>query len=306
MIDNPIPAIVGPTGSGKTEIGYAVCRKFDWELISADSRQIYTFMDIGTAKPPPDQVPKIHMIDIVEPDQVYSAGDFGRDAGKLIEKFGRTGRKCLLVGGSGLYLRALFNPFAELPGDPALRARLKNESQPVLYERLKTVDPETAGRLHPHDHQRTCRALEVYELTGITLAAHYRSQPQPLFKPVYIGLDLPRHELYRRIEKRFETMLETGLLDEVKNLKARGYTRDLYAFNALGYRQMFDFIEGRMEFDKAVREAKRKTKEYAKRQLTWFRHTEGVKWVESGNLEETVGKVIEIINNAKIKMQNKK
>jgi tRNA dimethylallyltransferase len=304
--ENQVPAIVGPTGIGKTEIAIAVAEQLDLDIVSADSRQIYKYMDIGTAKPEKTAFPRVHMTNLITPDQIYSAGDYARDARALIAELAKNNKRCLVVGGSGLYIRALFKPFADMPADPQLREKLKNESQLTLYKKLSTIDPEAAACIHPHDHQRTARALEVYELTGIPFSVQLKSQPKPAFTPVYIGLDMPRKDLYAKIENRFDSMLKAGFIEEVKNLKALGYTRDLYAFNALGYQELFDFVEERLSLAEAVQQAKQKTKEYAKRQLTWFRHTEGVSWIKLQDIEGTVREVIEIINNAKIKMQNEK
>lgn len=293
-----IPCLVGPTGVGKTEIGIAVAKKLNLEIISADSRQIYRFMDIGTAKPPREAFSRIHMIDIVTPDQGYSAGDYARDARKLIEELQKAKKRCLVVGGCGLYIRALFKPFAEIPKDPKVREKLKTESQANLYAELLRIDPESAARIHAHDHQRTVRALEVYHITGTPFSSLLKNQPESPFIPSYIGITMPRKELNIKIENRFDKMLSSGLLEEVKNLKSLGYTRDLFAFNALGYRELFDYIEGRLSFERAVKEAKQKTKEYAKRQLTWFRHLEGVKWLELQDREDTVQRVIELISDS--------
>ncbi len=292
----PVPCIVGPTGVGKTEIGIAVAEQLNLEIISADSRQIYKYMDVGTAKPKKNGFSRFHMIDIVTPDQTYSAGDYARDAQTIIEELERANKRSMVVGGSGLYIRALFEPLATLPKDSSVRAELKNELQANLYGKLVAIDPESATRIHPHDNQRTVRALEVYALTGIPLSSHLNRPSEPFLIPCYIGIDLPRSELYARIENRFDMMVRSGFLEEIKSLKALGYSRDLYAFNALGYRELFDFIEGNLPFEEAVRKAKQKTKEYAKRQLSWFRHLDGVTWIEYTDQDITAEKVVEFIS----------
>lgn len=290
--------MVGPTGVGKTRIGAEVAERLGWEIISADSRQIYKYMNIGTAKPDREMRRRVrfHLISIIRPDEEYSAGRYARDAGSLIERFSRQGKGFILVGGSGLYIRALFRPlFAEPKLPREGREALLGHSTPQLYERLFRLDPETARRLHPHDRQRIVRALEVLLASGRPLPELYQTHPPPRFTPYYIGLSLPRQELYRRIDERFDAMIRQGLIQEVRRLREMGYPRDLYAFNALGYQEIFDYLDGRLTLEAAVARAKVRTHEYARRQLTWFRKEPGVRWVDSSDPNRVVEEVLSLL-----------
>jgi tRNA dimethylallyltransferase len=276
--------LCGPTGVGKTEVAVELARKFKLEIISADSRQVYSWLDIGTAKPGPELRRElgIHMVDMVEPNRVYSAADFARDALAVMRRLQREGKRFIVAGGAGMYLKALFEPFFEAPRpDPVLRKRLDAETSLVLHDRLKQVDPERAARLHPNDRQRVTRALEVYESTGRTMTELARkSKVEAEFEPVYAVLSMEREALRRRLDARFDAMMRAGLLDEVRRLKESGFGRDTYVANAYGYAELLRHLDGELTLVQAVAEAKAKTRSYAKRQLTWFRSLEGAHWFE--------------------------
>lgn len=306
-----IPALVGPTGIGKTEIAIELARRHKLEIISADSRQIYKYLDIGTDKPDKGlrQRVKFHMIDMVEPNQLYSAADFVRDVTTLIEDLIRQNKKFILVGGSGLYLKALFQPFFKAPKtDSELRAELTKKPLAELYQQLKEIDPESAQKIHANDRQRIIRALEIYLLTGKTKSELIKRPPPHLppqvgedkgegeikYIPFYIGLFLPRKILYEKIEKRFDRMIEKGLVQEVKNLIDMGFDEELYAFNAIGYREIFGYLKNRISLNFAVMIAKKKSRAYAKRQLTWFKHQPGISWIEYKDKEEVIRKITEL------------
>ncbi len=291
-----VPCIVGPTGVGKTEISVKMALKYKAEIISADSRQIYKYMDVGTDKPSQElqKLVKFHLIDIIPPDKVYSAGDYAREALRIIKRLHSQSKRFILVGGSGLYIKALFSPlFPDIGKDSELRDKLGKLPTHKLYQELKKIDPESSNRIHPHDRQRIIRALEVYEITGIPLSEQWKkkSRPKEELLPFYIGLFLKRSLLYSRIYNRFDEMIRRGFIEEVKRLKGLGYSKELYAFNAVGYREIFEYLEGRVSLEKAIKEAKRRTKEYARRQLIWFKNQQGIRWIDCENREEAEGKI---------------
>ncbi len=294
--------LVGPTGVGKTEVAIELAKKYDLDIISADSRQIYKYMDIGTAKlflsgyNLPASRFKIHMIDIVTPDVLYSAVDFARDATKILLEYNpQRGRTPILVGGSGLYFKALFEPFFQAPArDPKLRQRLEKENLDKLYKRLKLVDSVSTQRIKPADRQRIIRALEIYEQTRKPLSEHIKQTfPEPEFSPYYVGLTLPRTILYDKINQRFDKMIEDGLVDEVKHLLKMGYNKERNALNGIGYQEIIRFLNQEISLMQAIYLAKNRSRQYAKRQITWFKKVEGIKWIEFTKLEETVQKVTE-------------
>jgi tRNA dimethylallyltransferase len=284
--------LCGPTGVGKTEVAVELARKIGLEIISADSRQVYSRLDIGTAKPSPELRRElgIHMVDMVEPNQLYSAADFARDALAVMRRLQGEGKRFVVAGGSGMYLKALFEPFFEAPKpDPALRKRLEAETSLALHDRLKQVDPERAAKLHPNDRQRVMRALEVYESTGKTMTELTKARKSEAeFEPVYAVLNMDREVLRRRIDERFDAMMRAGLLDEVRRLKESGFGRDTYVANAYGYAELLRHLDGELTLEQAVAEAKVKTRAYAKRQLTWFRSLKEAHWFECKDLGDAV------------------
>lgn len=294
--------LVGPTGVGKTEIAIELAKQYNLEIISADSRQIYKYMDIGTAKPKlvnggwfitDSKRIKFHMIDIITPDVLYSAADFARDATKVIEELIAENKRFILVGGSGLYLKALFEPFFSAPSrDLKLRKLLASEPLDELYERLKMVDPESAQRIHCQDRQRIIRALEIYEQTRIPLSIQMKTDtPRSKFTPYYVGIIMPRKLLYEKINQRFDDMIKQGLVEEVKNLLRMGYTKEHNALNGIGYQEIIKFLDTEISLTEAINIAKARSRQYAKRQITWFKKIEGIKWIEFTELKQTVSQV---------------
>ncbi|MEO0084680.1 MAG: tRNA (adenosine(37)-N6)-dimethylallyltransferase MiaA, partial [candidate division WOR-3 bacterium] len=205
-------------------------------------------------------------------------------------------KKFILVGGSGLYLKALFQPFFKAPKpDLELRAELQKRPLNELYEQLKKIDIESAQKIHANDRQRIIRALEIYFLTGRTKTEMIKRSPtETKYYPFYIGLFIPKNLLYERIEKRFDMMIEQGLVEEVKHLIDMGYDENLYAFNAIGYREIFDYVKNRISLELAIKVAKKKSKNYAKRQFTWFKHQAGVIWIENKDKEDVIRKIVEL------------
>ncbi len=280
--------IVGPTAVGKTDLSIALAQALNGEIVSADSRQIYRFMDIGTAKPTGEQLAAVphHFIDICTPEERYSAGRFSEEARATIVDILSRGKVPLVVGGSGLYIRALVDGLAEPPvGDETVKRTLKSRAAQdgiqSLFEMLKKIDPVTAKKLHQSDSQRIMRALEVYEITGEPFSSFIQKPPKPAqFSACFVGLNRERTELYRRIETRVNIMLESGLVDEVKMLRSKGFHRDLNALQTVGYKEVFSYLADEIDYDHMVALIKQKSRNYAKRQLTWFRKDKRIVWVD--------------------------
>lgn len=295
-----VPVLCGPTGAGKTEVAVVLAERRGLEIVSADSRQVYTWLDIGTAKPPAALCERvgIHMVNMVEPNRAYSAADYARDALAVMRRLSAEGRRFMVVGGAGMYLRALFQPFFDAPrSSPELRRRLEALSVAELYARLREVDPDRAVRLHPNDRQRIERALELRELTGKTMTELLRQAAQTAeFEPVYIALTMEREALYRRIDHRFDEMMRAGLLDEVRGLREAGFGRDTYVANAYGYAELLAHLDGELSLEDAVRLAKSKSRAYARRQLIWFRGIPGARWVEYRSEDDAVRQVGSILD----------
>jgi tRNA dimethylallyltransferase len=270
--------IVGPTAVGKTVLALHLGQLFGGEVISADSRQIYRHMDIGTAKPTPQEralVPH-HLIDVVDPDQELTLAHYRRLATEAIHEVWARGKLPMLVGGTGLYIRALTEGWTvpEVPPNPDLRARLEAEAARLgaeaLHAALARVDPLAAQRIDPRNVRRVIRALEVYEATGRPISAQQR-RSAPAWRLLFIGLTRPRPELYARIDARVEEMLARGLEREVRWLLAQGYGAHLPAMSGLGYRQMIQYLQGEVTLDEAVALIKRHTRRFVRQQYNWFR-----------------------------------
>ncbi len=297
----PILAIVGATATGKSELAMELAAELGGEIVSADSLQVYRGLDLGTAKPSAADRARVphHLVDILEPDELYSAGEFARRARAAIVEITMRGRVPIVVGGSGLYLRALLRGLSPLPpGDPevraALRARLEAEGLPALREELVRIDPRTAARLAAGDTQRVLRALEVECVTGRPLSAWLDEQPFGIqaIAAVQIGLTLPRSILYDRIAGRVVWMLEAGWLGEVAGLLQHGLSPRLPAFQAIGYRQLVRHLEGDGSLEQAIAEIVRETRRFAKRQETWFRKEPDVTWFSAQELKRQIPGVL--------------
>ncbi len=284
-------ALVGPTGSGKTALGVALARALETEIISVDAMAVYRQMDIGTAKPTPEERQGIphHLLDVVDPDEPFTAADFVARARPIIDRLHARGRPALLVGGTGLYLRALIHGlFKGPPTNPAYRAALMAEVQPeldrgdheALLRRLRTVDPAAAARLHPRDHVRIVRALEVYHLTGRPLSAWQDEHrfAESRYRWLKLALAWPRATLYHRIDRRVERMVAQGMVAETARLLER-YGPDIKPMRGLGYAQFTRYLLGEYGLEEAVRLTQRDTRRFARRQHTWFRKEAGVQWV---------------------------
>jgi tRNA dimethylallyltransferase len=292
--DNRLLVLSGPTASGKTEAALALGRLFPLEIVSADSLQVYRGMDIGTAKPTLEERRAIphHLIDAADPDEEYNAGRFVAEAEEAIAGIRGRGRLPLVVGGTGLYIRALLRGLDPLPGDRAVRAHLarrwERDGSTSLHEELGRIDPAAAARIHPADRVRVLRALEVAEVTGIPISAQRTawSGTGGRYRVLFLALSLDRVALYRRIDARVDGMIAGGLVGEVQGLLARGYGTELKSMRSLGYRHIAAHLRGEAPLSRAVAEMKRDTRRYAKRQLTWLSREPGVAWVEGDSALE--------------------
>ena len=285
-----VVCVVGPTASGKTKMGVALAKRFNGEVVSVDSMQIYRGMEIGTAAPTPEEMAGVphHMIGVADPAESWSVSRFTQEADRCIQDILRRGRLPVLVGGTGLYLDALVRGQTFAAGQQggavrlALQQRLAREGAAALLEELAAIDPETAARLHLRDEKRILRALEVYRETGETISEHDRkSREMPdRYDALYIGLSFrDRQELRDRIDRRVDIMVEQGLLDEVRQLLTGGLPRDATALQAIGFKQFLAVADGTATEAEAVEEVKLRSRQYAKRQLTWLRRNPRIHWI---------------------------
>ena len=282
--------VVGPTATGKTKMGVALCKRFGGEVVSVDSMQIYRGMTIGTAAPTDQEMEGVphHMIGVADPKESWSVAKYVEQADACVQDILARGKLPVLVGGTGLWLDALVrgNDFA--PGAQgeetrlALQKRMETEGAEVLLEELRQIDPEAAAKLHLKDKKRILRALEVYAETGETITAHNAKTQEkpPKYDALYIGLDFAeRQDLRDRIDKRVDAMVQQGLLQEVRDLLAAGLPRDATALQAIGYKQFLGVSEGLLTEKEAVEEVKLRSRQYAKRQLTWLRRNGAIHWI---------------------------
>ncbi|MEZ4598938.1 MAG: tRNA (adenosine(37)-N6)-dimethylallyltransferase MiaA [Syntrophotaleaceae bacterium] len=282
--------ICGPTASGKTGLGLQLADYFDVEIISADSRQVYRGMDIGTAKPEPGELKKVahHLIDVVDPDEQFTAADFERRGRAAAIGITARNRLPVLLGGTGLYIQTLLHGLVDAPGgDESVRCRWRQiadrEGPESLFLRLREIDPPMASRLSPTDLTRIIRALEVHELTGKRLSDLQSDHAGGVsrFRTLKIGLAPERQILYDRIDKRVEEMVDRGLLEETRSLLDQGFHPGLKAMRTIGYREMTEVLLGSLTLDEAVCLIQRNTRRYAKRQITWFGRDEEIIWLDS-------------------------
>jgi len=302
IVHPPLIAVVGPTAVGKTATAIHLCGDFQGEIVSADSRQIYRFLDIGTAKPTPcEQVAAVHhLIDVIEPDQVLGLAEFQEMAYAAINDVLSRDRVPFLVGGTGQWVKGVVEGWGvpRVSPDYALRAELEAKANcigpQILHARLAEVDPDAAARIDYRNVRRVIRALEVYLKTGIPISRHQRAQPPP-YRILQIGLTMPREMLYARVDARVERMLEEGLLDEVRGLVNQGYGLDLAAMSGLGYRQIGQHFAGKISQDEAVRLIKKETRRFIRQQYNWFRLDDpAIHWFDvSGEFYDVLHKLID-------------
>ncbi len=286
----PLIVICGPTAVGKTALALQLAGRYPIEVISADSRQVYRLMDIGTAKPTPEErvaVPH-HLLGVVWPDEPFDAARYAELAATAIDGVLARGKIPVLVGGTGLYIRVLTEGLAEVPpADCALRAHLHQEAErfgaPELHRRLVAVDPAAASILHPNDLVRIVRALEVFTLTGHPLSTFQREHgfQDHRYRLLKLGLTMERNDLYQRIDQRAVAMFAGGLFEETEGLLRAGYAPELKSMQTIGYREAARFLRGEISKDQALADLQQATRRYAKRQLTWFRADPEMIWVDS-------------------------
>lgn len=299
---NLVILIVGPTGVGKSAAALVLAERVGGEIITCDSMQVYKGFDIGTDKPPAEARKRVphHLLDIIDGSKQFTAADFAALAFNAVLAIGRRKAVPLIVGGTGLYFKALLEGLFPGPGrDEDVRRALDREAEEEgldhLWSRLKAVDPAYAAKIGPNDRIRIVRALEVHAVTGIPLSAHFGRTQSRLqdYAAVKIGLQLERKELVRRIEARVDRIFERGLVEEVRTLLASGVRETAPPFKALGYKYVLRYLKGSIGLEEAVARTKVDTRQYAKRQMTWFRKMDGVRWFRPDEVEEMIGYVEE-------------
>ncbi len=307
-----IPVIVGPTAVGKTEIAIEVAKVLLGEIISADSRQVYKDMDIGTAKPTSAQRLQVphHFVDELPPTVRFSAGDFGIRARRVIKDILAAGRTPMVVGGSGLYVRAVMDGFFEGKSwDPELRKQLSDradrERLETLYQEVIDNDPDAAATIMPNDRKRILRALEIMELTGQPMTKVWREcQPPPPFQGIWCGITMARQELYQRINQRVLDMIEQGLVAEVEALLDDGVDPSVNAMHSVGYSEVVQFLRGDIGYDEMVESIQQNTRRFAKRQWSWFRRDDRIQWFTRLPDQDAKTVADEVIAHIRIRLAN--
>ena len=288
-LKKPLIVLTGPTAAGKTELSIAFAKKLNGAIISADSMQVYKYMNIGSAKIRPEEMQGVrhYLVDVLDPREEFHVARFQQMAKEALEEIYRNGQLPIVVGGTGFYIQALLKDIdfdessGELPCRKELEETARREGGAVLYERLKQVDPESAEAIHPNNVKRVIRALEFYQETGQPISLHNKEQKekQPPYTYAYFVLNDDRARLYERIDRRVDRMVEQGLVEEVRWLKEHGYDRSLVSMQGLGYKELFPYLDGTCSLEEAVEIIKRDTRHFAKRQITWFKREPDVIWL---------------------------
>ena len=287
-MERKVIVIVGPTCSGKTRLGSLLAEQVNGEIISADSRQVYKYLDIGTAKPEDYILKKVkhHFISQLTPDEDFNVSKFEKQALEVIEKIFSNGKQPIVVGGTGLYIKALLDGiFDTADKDEEYRKQLlllKNEfGNQYLYDKLLKADPESASKMQPSNWKRVIRALEVYNLTGEKIGVHQKRYERKInWNFIQFGLNWERKILYNNIEKRVDEMMKAGLVDEVKNILKKGYNKNLNSLNTVGYKEIISYLGNEISLERAIELIKRNTRRYAKRQMTWFNKDQRIRWYD--------------------------
>ncbi|MEH7302754.1 tRNA (adenosine(37)-N6)-dimethylallyltransferase MiaA [Neobacillus drentensis] len=305
--------IIGPTAVGKTKLSIEMAKRYNGEIISGDSMQIYRGMDVGTAKITKEEMEDIphHLIDIKEPFESFSVSEFQELVRAKIAEIAKKGKLPIIVGGTGLYIQSVIYDyqFSDVSGDEAYRLQLEERVKEIgneaLHEELKGIDPGSAAQIHPNNVRRVIRALEIYHLTGKTMQ-EYQSHQQPdlLYNTAIVGLTMDRDQLYERINLRVNMMMDEGLLPEVKALYQQGL-RECQSIQAIGYKEIYEYLDGKVTLNEAVENLKQNSRRYAKRQLTWFRNKMKVEWFDMSNVNNFSKKIAEISQYVEGKLQVK-
>ena len=287
----PLVILTGPTAAGKTALSVELAKAIGAEIISADSMQVYRYMDIGSAKITPQEMDGVphHLVDVLDPREEFNVVRFQQMAKQAAAAIWSRGNIPLVVGGTGFYIQALLYDidFTETGEDEAFRRQMeqlaREEGDELLHEKLRQVDPESAAAIHFRNRKRVIRALEYFHQTGEKISAHNEKerQKESPYRFAYFVLSRQRPQLYERIDRRVDAMMEQGLLDEVRTLKAMGCTRDMVSMQGLGYKEMLSYLDGEMSLEEAVYVLKRDTRHFAKRQLTWFKRERDVIWIQA-------------------------
>lgn len=283
--------VVGPTCSGKTKLSLQIAGRIDSEIVSADSRQIYKYLNIGTAKPSFDELNlvKHHFIDILKPDEDYNVSRFEKESKVILENIFLKNKIPIIVGGSGLYVKSIIDGIVDIANpDPDLREQLilmqQKKGNDFMYNYLKSIDPDAAERMLPQNWKRVIRAIEVFKLTGQSiLKFHEFQKKESQIKFLQYGLNWNRELLYKNIEQRVDSMISQGLVAETKKILSFGYSKDLNALNTVGYKEIINYLDNEISLEKAIELIKRNTRRYAKRQMTWFRKDKRIKWFNIDN-----------------------
>jgi tRNA dimethylallyltransferase len=286
MADCSLVVIVGPTAVGKSALAVELCEQFDGEIVSADSRQIYRDLGVGTAKPTPRERSRVphHLVGLITPDRQLSLAEYQELAYQAITGIHSRGRLPFLVGGTGQYVRAVVEGWTipRVPPQPRLRQEMRERGPQALHARLAEVDPAAAARIDPRNVRRVIRALEVYEVTGQPISEAQKKHPPP-YRILQLGLSMERQALYERADQRIECMIERGLLDEVRHLLAQGYGPDLSAMSGIGYAEMVKYLREEITLEEAVRRVKANTRRFIRHQYNWFRLDDSrIQWIDQG------------------------
>lgn len=308
MKENTLIVIGGPTASGKSDIAVELARKIGGEVVSADSMQIYKYMDIGSAKITLEEMMGIphHMIDVADPTEEYHVARYAMEAKECILDIQKRGKIPILCGGTGFYIQAVVRDidFSDSGADESYRRELASYAmefgQEALHKQLQDIDPVSASAIHPNNLKRVIRALEYYHQTGETISEHNlkESQRTSPFDLHFFVITCDRQTLYDRIDRRVDFMMEMGLLDEVMYLKAMGLHRDMVSMQGLGYKEMLDYLDGRYSLEEAIRILKRDSRHYAKRQITWFKREKDAVWIRREDFDNKTMRIVEHLKDA--------
>ena len=297
--------LLGPTAIGKTDVSIDLAKRMNGEIISADSMQIYKYMDIGSAKVTKEEMQGIehHLVDILNPDEDFTVANYKSRAEKLITEINNKGKLPIIAGGTGLYINSLVYDlnFTQVAPDEKFRSRLENiaeeKGNEFIYEKLAKIDKESSEKISPNDQKRVIRALEIFEVTGKTMSEYNKDFRKPIedYNLVMIGLNMDRARLYERINLRVDIMMENGLVEEVKSILSMGYYKDLVSMQGIGYKEIIMYLENEITLERSIELIKQKSRNYAKRQLTWFRRDKRIKWIDLDNYSEMETLIEEII-----------